>query len=102
MENKQTKKMKSNKSLKDYRTSLTPQYNGAIIKQMIQVRVTNMKTKYVPISVTTITFPTTTTTRTATKHMLADRHTVTISLSPLPHFEYRRQRGIRPAACELC
>ena len=24
--------MKSNKSLKDYRTSLTPQYNGAIIK----------------------------------------------------------------------
>ena len=26
-------KMKSNKSLKDYRTSLTPQYNGAIIKK---------------------------------------------------------------------
>ena len=28
-----TKKMKSNKSLKDYRTSLTPQYNGAIMKK---------------------------------------------------------------------
>ena len=26
-------KMKSNQSLKDYRTSLTPQYNGAIIKK---------------------------------------------------------------------
>ena len=76
--------MKSNKSLKDYRTSLTPQYNGAIIKKMIQVRVTNMKTKYVPISATT-----TTTTRTATKHMLAHRYTVPISLSPLPYFEYR-------------
>ena len=35
--------MKSNKSLKDYRTSLTPQYNGAIIKQMIQTMVTIWK-----------------------------------------------------------
>ena len=49
----------------------------------------NMETKYVPISATTTTFPTTTTTRTATKHMLAHHHTVPISLSPLPRFEYR-------------
>ena len=50
-------------------------------KKMIQVRVTNMETKYAPISVT-MTFPTTiTTTRTATKHMLTHHHTVPISQS---------------------
>ena len=37
-----------------------------------------LKTKYVPISVTTTTFPTTTTTRTHTKHMLALHQTVII------------------------
>ena len=49
--------MKSNKSLKDSRILLTPQWNYGY----------KIKTKYVPISVTTMTFPTTTTTRIATQ-----------------------------------
>ena len=94
--------MKSKKQLKDYRTSLTPHIiQWCNNNKMIQVRVANMETKNVTISVTTTNIQTTTA-RTATKHMLAHHHTVPISLSPLPYLESRCQRGIRPAACELC
>ena len=57
------------------------------------------------ILATTATFPTTTIAHTAAtklKHMLAHHHTVTISLSPLPDFEYRHLRCTRPPTCEQC
>ena len=96
-----TKIMKSSKLLKEYRTSSSTTCNGAITKKDTNYGY-KIKTKYVPISATTTIFLTTTTTRTATINMLAHHHTVTISLSPLPYFEYRCWRGTRPAACELC
>ena len=65
--------MKSSKSLKEYRTSSSTTCNGAIMKKDANYGY-NIKTKYVTISATTTIFPTTTTTRTATKHMLAHRY----------------------------
>ena len=66
--------MKSNKSLKDYRISLTPQYNGAIIKND-----TNYGAKYGNQICANIRdndhIPNHHYHATATKHMLAHRHT---------------------------